>query len=194
MTGADAGREASATADTADATVGDAPADGAAGGAFADAAAGGAPAEGVLVVGYGNALRGDDGLGSHIAARLVEDPRFAGATVVAAHQLTPELAIDVSAASLVILVDASSGDRAGAIVTSRVDPASAGGSASSHHLDPAGLVTLARDLYGAAPAVFVVSVGAASFDLGDRLSPAVERALPDAVEVIAGIVGGHRDA
>ena len=32
---------------------------------------------GVLVVGYGNALRTDDGLGWHAAERLADDPRLA---------------------------------------------------------------------------------------------------------------------
>jgi len=90
VTGAGAGRAAPETGDTAD-TV-------ATGGADAGVATEGADAGRVLIVGYGNALRSDDALGPLIAARLVEDPRFGGATVVAAHQLTPEMAIDVSVA------------------------------------------------------------------------------------------------
>jgi hydrogenase maturation protease len=64
---------------------------------------------GVLVVGYGNSLRGDDGVGWHAAGRLAADPRLAGARVLARHQLTPELAVDVAQASLVVLVDAVAG-------------------------------------------------------------------------------------
>ena len=64
-------------------------------------------AEDVLVIGYGNPLRGDDGAGWKAAELLAEDPRLAGAVVLARHQLTPELADDVSRASLVVLVDAS---------------------------------------------------------------------------------------
>ena len=46
--------------------------------------------DGVLVVGYGNALRTDDGVGWHAAERLADDPRLADATVIAVHQLTPD--------------------------------------------------------------------------------------------------------
>ena len=44
---------------------------------------------GVLVVGYGNPLRGDDGFGCHAAALLAADPRLEEARVLARHQLTP---------------------------------------------------------------------------------------------------------
>jgi len=146
---------------------------------------------GALIVGYGNALRSDDGLGWHAAARLAEDPRLAGAHVVWQHQLTPELAVDVSNASLVVLIDASDGEEAGAISVRRLDPTLAAGSAWSHHLEPAELVALARELWGASPPVFVVSVGVASLDVGDSLSPAVERALPAVVEAVVAIVAEH---
>jgi hypothetical protein len=62
-----------------------------------------------LVVGYGNPLRSDDGIGWVIAGRLATDPRFAGTDVLQRHQLTPELALDISRAGLVVLVDARSG-------------------------------------------------------------------------------------
>ena len=47
---------------------------------------------GVLVVGYGNSLRGDDGIGWHAARLLTDDPRLTGARVLTHHQLAPELA------------------------------------------------------------------------------------------------------
>jgi len=157
-------------------------------------AVGGRGAVGTLVVGYGNELRSDDGLGRYAAARLAEDPRLRGATVLSRHQLTPELAVDVSEASLVILVDASSADEAGAISVRRVEPVPEAGSAWSHHLDPAGLAALALELWGASPVVFAVSVGTASVDLGERLSSTVERSLPGVVDAVAAIVAEHGHA
>jgi hydrogenase maturation protease len=149
---------------------------------------------GTLVVGYGNALRGDDGAGGRAAALLARDPRLADATVLARHQLTPELAWNVSRASLVILVDASSDEDPGAVSVRRVEATDGAGSASSHALDPGALVALARVLWDAAPPVFVVSVGAASMEMEDRLSPEVERALPVVVDAVAAIVAEHADA
>ncbi len=146
---------------------------------------------GVLIVGYGNALRSDDGLGWHAAARLAEDPRLAGGHVLWQHQLTPELAVDIGNASLVILIDASDGEEPGAISVRRLDPTPAAGSAWTHHIEPAELVALARELWSASPPVFVVSVGAASLEVGDRLSPVVERALPAVVEAVVALVAEH---
>ena len=147
--------------------------------------------QGVLVVGYGNALRTDDGLGWHAAERLADDPRLAGVTVLRRHQLTPELALDISAATLVVLVDASHGPPNGAVTVERLEPAGDPGTTWSHHLSPASLVTLAHELYGRAPDVFLVSCGVASLEMGDRLSPVAEAALPRIVDAVAQLVASR---
>jgi hydrogenase maturation protease len=157
------------------------------------AAGGSAPAagSGVLVVGYGNPLRSDDGVGPAVAARLAGDPRLAGAEVRSAHQLTPELALDASGASLLVLVDAAADVPAGEVSVSCLDPemvAVASGEAMTHHLDPAGLVGLARELWGAAPQVVLVSVGVSSLEVGDRLSPVVEGAVEVAADAVVAVV------
>lgn len=147
---------------------------------------------GVLVIGYGNPLRGDDALGWHAAGRLAEDPRLDGIEVLWRHQLTPELALDISDASLVVLVDARDGDEPGVIRVERVVPADVASTAAwSHHVEPVSLMTMARDLYGGSPDVFTVSVGTASLELGDPLSPAVKEALPGVVEAVLAIVAAH---
>jgi len=145
-----------------------------------------------LVVGYGNALRSDDGVGPAVAEAVAADPRFAGVTVLARHQLTPELAIDVSQAGLVVLVDAGHGQRPGAFSIEPLEPSGTGAGSSSHHLDPATLLALAAELYGPVPGAFSIRVGAGSLELGDRLTPAVAAAVPDLVEAIAGLIATHR--
>jgi hydrogenase maturation protease len=151
-------------------------------------------AEGTLIVGYGNTLRRDDGLGWRAAELLADDPRLRGARVLWQQQLTPELAVDVGEASLVILIDVADGDEAGALSVRRLDPAvmaAPAGSAMTHHLEPETLIALARDLWNASPAVFVVSVVAASLEVGDGLSEAVEQALPAVVDAVVAIVAEH---
>ena len=153
----------------------------------------GAPG-GVLVVGYGNGLRSDDGVGPAVAERLALDPRLDGADVRAAHQLTPELAFDASLVSLLVLVDAAEDAAPGAVETRRIEAGETvdvAGVAMTHHIDPATLATLARDLFGASPVVVAVSVGAATFEVGETLSPAVEAAVPVAVEAVVSIVAEH---
>jgi hydrogenase maturation protease len=146
----------------------------------------------VLVIGYGNVLRSDDGLGWYVAERLAHDHRFVGATVLPRHQLTPELAFDCSRADLVILVDASHGPAAGSFAIAPIDPADDGSTTWSHHLGPGTLLALAEELYGRAPVGFAVSVGVESLETGEQLSPAVEAALPEIVDAIAGLVSTWR--
>jgi len=145
---------------------------------------------GPLVIGYGNVLRTDDGVGWHVAERLAGDARLSGTTVLARHQLTPELALDISQASFVVLVDAGQDQPAG---TFDVVPIlrTGGGAGSSHHLDPATLLDLSAELFGPPPRVVAVRVGVASLDVGDRLSPVVEAALPGLVEAVAGLIAGE---
>jgi hydrogenase maturation protease len=143
---------------------------------------------GVLVVGYGNPLRGDDGIGWHAARLLATDPRLADARVLAQHQLVPELAADISRASLVVLVDAAAEGDPGSVRVRRVEPRPAPPTTWSHHVDPQTLAGLAEALYGATPPMVLVSVSAGSFAEGDGLSSALERALPEVVKVVAGLL------
>ncbi|HET7490001.1 MAG TPA: hydrogenase maturation protease [Acidimicrobiales bacterium] len=142
---------------------------------------------GVLVVGVGNPLRGDDGAGPAVAALAGDDPRLAGATVRRAVQLTPELAADVANASVVVVVDARFGDEPGAVDVARVAPA-AGRPALSHHLDAGALAALTALAYGRVPPVYVVGIGASGFAAGAPLSDDVRAALPAALDAVAAIV------
>jgi hydrogenase maturation protease len=150
-------------------------------------------AAGALVVGYGNPLRSDDGIGWHAARLLATDPRLDGARVLARHQLAPELAEDVSRASLVVLVDAAADGDPGSVSVRQIEPRPATPTPTwSHHLDPETLAGLAEALYGAVPPIVLVSVAAGSFAEGDGLSSPLRQVLPEVVEVVTGVVGGQR--
>jgi hydrogenase maturation protease len=147
--------------------------------------------ERALVVGYGNLLRTDDGVGRYVAERLAGDARLARATVLGVHQLAPELALDISQADLVVFIDAGQGPASGDFTIRRLERTEDAGTTWSHHLEPAGLLAVADELYGHAPEAWVVAVGVESVEVGDRLSPAVEAALPGIVDAIAELIAGH---
>ena len=63
----------------------------------------------ILVIGYGNPLRGDDGFGS-LAANNVEERQIPGVEVIVSHQLNPELAAFLSESGHAIFLDAVPGD------------------------------------------------------------------------------------
>ncbi len=147
--------------------------------------------QGVLVVGYGNPLRTDDGIGWRASEVVAADPRLARVAVRSVHQLLPELALDVSLASLVVLIDARVGRAAGSLAVEPVEPATSGRTTWSHHLGPAALGGMAHELYGRVPPMFVVSVGVASLEPGEGLSAVLEGALPRIADTVVGLVAAH---
>ena len=150
-------------------------------------------ADGVLVIGYGNALRGDDAVGRRAAERLAADGRLPGARIDACHQLTPELAADIAAARLVVLVDARENDGTPGDV--RIEQVvGCCRPLGSHAVDASALVDLATRLYGHAPPVILVSVTAERFDLGADLSPVVAAILPHVVDTVVAVVDNHLPA
>jgi hydrogenase maturation protease len=142
-----------------------------------------------LVIGYGNPLRGDDGLGWDIAGRLAATIPDKAIAIMAVHQLTPELAEPISEVEMVIFVDASYEGRPGTWKCEEVKPAPVTTSALGHHFDVSGLLAYVGAVFDASPQAFIVSVAAESFECHDHLTPAVERVLPEIVRHIRGKVG-----
>ena len=134
-----------------------------------------------------------NGAGWHAATRLAADPRLAGARVLARHQLTPELATDIASASLVVLVDTSVDGAPGSVAVRSIQPRQDSPLPWSHHLDPAALAGLAHALYDHVPPIVLISVAGAAFAHGDRLSPALQRVLPEVVDKVARVVEEHAD-
>ena len=135
-----------------------------------------------LVIGYGNPLRGDDGLGWHAAAAVATDPRLADTDVFTRHQLTPELAEDIATARVAVLIDACLGDTPGWVSIREVAPAP--GASWSHHLRPEDVVGLAHALFGAVPPVFLVTVTGVHFGYGSRLSRPVSECMPRVLMIV----------
>ena len=150
-----------------------------------------------LVVGFGNTLRTDDGVGFTAVERLEADPRFVSAStqgrvrVFWAQQLTPELAVDFAGADVVVLVDADAELAPGHVRVRRVEAAAAAdaGPGMTHHVDAASLAAMAAELFGGSPTVWVVGVGPASMDVGERLTETVEAALPRVLEAVVQLLG-----
>jgi len=132
-----------------------------------------------LVIGFGNTLRGDDGAGPAAAALL----RERGFDALAVHQLTPELAERIAAARIVFFLDAAANLPAGEVSIVRL---AQGRAAIEHVASPAALLRLAHDVYGSATPAWLITMGGASFELGEGLSDAARRAAARAVaEVLA---------
>jgi hydrogenase maturation protease len=148
----------------------------------------------VLVVGYGNTLRGDDGLGIRAAEMLCERWAGHGLAHLFCHQLTPELAEDVSRADAVLFIDARAGGVPGSFECAEVAEADDAGASYTHRCRPGDLLRLARQLFGACPRAWLLSMCAEDFERGEGLSPRVEAAMSAFLErgdaLIRGALGG----
>lgn len=140
----------------------------------------------VLILGYGNTLRGDDGVGVIVAQRLAHTLADSEADVVDAHQLLPEMAHTVSQYDVVFFVDAASGGVPGTFAHSRLEPAAEADTAFSHNVSPAGLLLAAQTLYGHRPAAELCTVAAQSFDFSEELTPVVAQAVAIVVDYVVG--------
>jgi hydrogenase maturation protease len=154
----------------------------------------------VLVVGYGNTLRGDDGVGYQVA-ETVAAWQLPQVRSIAVHQLLPELAADIAEVEIVVFVDAVVAidpPTPDIIIT----PIFAGGDEnfSTHIITPQLLLGITQKLYGATPIAYIMTIPAIDFTLGANLSSIACRGknlaldyLKSAVEV-GGQIGSIEDS
>lgn len=137
-----------------------------------------------LVIGIGNPLRGDDGVGRQVAERIAEARRDVRVRVV--HQLTPELAVELAEHSDVVFVDA---DRSGA-TTVDLTPIVADASAMrwGHTLLPETLLTYVGALTGPVPRAWRLAVPGVEFDFGERLSPTASAGREEALRRLDALI------
>lgn len=144
----------------------------------------------VLVIGYGNVLRGDDALGLRVVEALKQSVDPAIVELMELQQLAPELAETFSHFELLILVDASMIGEPGTLHSRRVLP-KPGPRAESHIVDPASLLNLAANLYHHAPRSFVVTVTGEDFSFTNEMSDPVSSAVGAAVVRVEEIIAKH---
>lgn len=136
-------------------------------------------ATGMLLIGYGNPGRGDDGLGPAFARRIAAR-NLPGLSVEIDYQLTVDHALMIASAERVIFADAALD--AAAPFYFRPVVGETGGSLGSHSIGPEDAVALSGLLFGAAPAGFVLGLrGAAYGEMAEGLSAAAVASL-DAAE------------
>jgi hydrogenase maturation protease len=148
-----------------------------------------------LIIGYGNPLRGDDGIGIRAAELLAgeggENPPLPhGVEVIACPQLSVELAAAITEAERLILMDATAVGEPGALTEQLLAPLIPSSNSLSHHLDARGLLAAAQILYGKAPPTTLFTISGRDFDYGETLSPPVAAALPGLLARVRQLMAG----
>lgn len=144
-----------------------------------------------LVIGYGNTLRSDDGVGVWIADHLA-DLHLPDVDVKTCHQLSPELAADFGPYDTVIIVDASA-DGEPISVRKNIPPPEHFPS-SNHNVTPELLQQIAREMFAIQVNLSVYTVRGETFEFGTTLSaPVKERAMQTIALVTALLAGPQKE-
>lgn len=148
-----------------------------------------------IVIGVGNTMRRDDGVGPAAIALLAQSP-----------DITPDIELTVldgestrlleawRGRTLAIVVDATrTGDPPGTIhrVDIATDPVPVAATTSSHGAGVAQAVALARTLDALPDRLIVYGVEPGDLAMGEGLSPAVAAALPELVDRIEAELARH---
>ncbi len=151
----------------------------------------------LLVIGYGNPYRRDDGVALHVINALRQRIGVralppdedgldeVGRTMdsVMLHQLLPEMTPLLAEYQRVVFVDAHTGAIPDAVRVVSVEEEYSL-EAVTHHMSPGMLLALARLTNGYAPQGYLVSVKGEDFDFGTELSEACRERVDVAVESI----------
>jgi hydrogenase maturation protease len=133
----------------------------------------------LLIIGYGNLLRRDDGAG-RVLAEAVASWDLDGVAVRSIHQLVPELAEEMRQAACVVFVDAISEE---GVKLYRLAPG-ATPVLPSHVCDPRSLLCLTRDLYGILPSAWLLAIPGTDFEMGEGLSSGAQASVVQALDMI----------
>jgi hydrogenase maturation protease len=131
-----------------------------------------------LVIGYGNTLRRDDGVGPKVA-EAVHALNLPGVRAIACHQLTPELAEPISQSRVAVFVDAAA-DASTEVQIRKLEPDESP-QVMTHATDPQTMLALARDLFGHTPEAWWLTIPVENLGFGEGLSAGAEAGLKAAI-------------
>jgi hydrogenase maturation protease len=144
-----------------------------------------------VVICFGSPVRGDDGVGRAVASALMAcrcSSAVGSLYVVFAHQLTPELALPLSGASVAIFVDAAADLSPGEVDCRRVRADGRNASYSlCHHQSIGTVLAFAEQLFGSVPESWAITVGGVQWGYGTELSPPVRAAVSKVLQDIDSI-------
>ena len=140
----------------------------------------------ILLLGFGNPARADDGLGPALAEKI-ESKNLSLVTVEADYQLTIEDSAQAAEHDIVIFADASA-DGAEPFSFEPVEAKYSDGF-STHSVEPAHIMALAENLFGSKAKGFILGIRGYEFDrFGDGLSEKAKANLQKALDFFEGYI------
>jgi hydrogenase maturation protease len=139
----------------------------------------------VLVIGYGNTLRGDDAAGIRAAELMAK--RHSKIECVCMHQLMPELAEQIAESKIVFFFDA---DVCVTKPTVRlIMPSVDVDQPQTHFISPESLLRLSQQLYERMPLkAYIIGIPATQFEFSEELSKSTKKAVEESVILVESLM------
>lgn len=139
----------------------------------------------ILIIGYGNLLRSDDGVGPHVAEAIGE-MRLPNVETLICQQLSPEHAEPISRAGIVVFVDAAI-DWPKEVRFRKLEPSDTP-QLMAHAADPRTMLALARDVFGHTPEAWWLTIPAMNLEFGQTFSLETESGFRAALDKIRTLI------
>jgi hydrogenase maturation protease len=135
----------------------------------------------LLVLGYGNTLRSDDGVGPKVVEAIAA-LKLPDVQTLSCDLLTPELADPISRADSVVFVDAAV-DAPAEVQLRPLAPADSS-QIMAHAADPRTMLALARDVFGHAPQAWWLTIPVENMGIGEQFSALARQGAASAIQKI----------
>ncbi|MDQ1245108.1 MAG: hypothetical protein QG565_1449 [Campylobacterota bacterium] len=113
------------------------------------------------VIGYGNSLRGEDAFGLDVIKELQKLP-LKETKLLSAHQLTPEMTLELQDADEIIFIDSCHDDKNPyALACSLAEQSTLN---LSHHISPKTIIYMLKNLYAKNPDFYIYSMMSSNFE------------------------------
>jgi hydrogenase maturation protease len=137
----------------------------------------------ILIIGIGNSLRSDDGVGV-VACEQIDRLQWPAVSTLTTHQLFPETMLAMEGYATVIILDA---EREGDLPRwQELEPSDPIAPSFSHQFDSQMLQQLQYTLQGKKSDIYLCGIPGEQFDHGSRLSPKALLNLQKAIAMISG--------
>ena len=144
----------------------------------------------ILIYGYGNPGRQDDGLGPALA-EAVEKLNYTNVKCDSNYQLNVEDAAEIAEYDIVLFVDASKCEVDG-LTLSRIYPVKEA-SFSSHSVSAESVLAICRDHFGNVPESWMLGIKGYEFDIIEELTSKAYENLEYAVDFVKLLIERWRD-
>lgn len=142
----------------------------------------------ILVVGVGNTLRGDDGIGAYICSCMAA-LKIPGVETLLTHQLDTVLLDELMQANHIIIADASfEGKSVDFFKVNGNEPLQG---SSSHHMSAPLLMQMAKTIYQKELPMMICAVAGYRFGMKEKLSVRAKKNADKAVAIIREWINQH---